>query len=225
MAITWLEKIDGLDLANPRKNVNADDMNQIKTTANANESAIASHGANTSNPHSVTKAQVGLSNVDNTADASKPVSTAIQTALDLKSPLASPTFTGTVSGITKSMVGLGSVDNTSDAGKPVSTAQQTAIDAKVANDLTASTTVAPSKTAVNTGLALRLLITNMVVGETPSGTKNEINTVFTIANSNPSMVWVYSDGVRVNPSGFSITGTTLTMVIPPDNSLLIDYIK
>ena len=45
-------------------------------------------------------------------------------------PLASPTFTGTVSGITKSMVGLGSVDNTSDANKPISTATQTALDAK-----------------------------------------------------------------------------------------------
>ena len=44
--------------------------------------------------------------------------------------LASPTFTGTVSGITKTMVGLGNVDNTSDANKPVSTAQQTALDSK-----------------------------------------------------------------------------------------------
>jgi len=45
-------------------------------------------------------------------------------------PLASPTFTGTVSGITKSMVGLGNVDNTSDANKPVSTATQTALNGK-----------------------------------------------------------------------------------------------
>lgn len=37
-------------------------------------------------------------------------------------PIASPTFTGTVSGITKSMVGLGNVDNTSDVNKPISTA-------------------------------------------------------------------------------------------------------
>ena len=51
-------------------------------------------------------------------------------ALDLKAPLAGPTFTGTVSGITKSMVGLGNVDNTSDANKPVSTATQTALDLK-----------------------------------------------------------------------------------------------
>lgn len=42
------------------------------------------------------KADVGLGNVDNTADAAKPVSTAQQTALNAKAPLASPTFTGTV---------------------------------------------------------------------------------------------------------------------------------
>lgn len=48
----------------------------------------------------VTKAMVGLGSVDNTSDAAKPVSTAQQTALDLKAPLASPAFTGdaTISG-------------------------------------------------------------------------------------------------------------------------------
>ena len=44
--------------------------------------------------------------------------------------LASPIFTGNVSGITKTMVGLSSVDNTADTAKPVSTAQQTALDLK-----------------------------------------------------------------------------------------------
>ena len=58
------------------------------------------------------------------------VTSAIQTQLDAKAPLASPTFTGTVSGITKTMVGLGNVDNTADTAKPVSTAQQTALDLK-----------------------------------------------------------------------------------------------
>ena len=46
-------------------------------------------------------------------------------------PIASPTFTGTVSGVTKSMVGLANVDNTTDANKPVSTATQTALDLKL----------------------------------------------------------------------------------------------
>lgn len=78
----------------------------------------------------IDKTTVGLGNVDNTSDLNKPVSTATQTALNAKAPLASPTFTGTVSGVTKSMVGLANVDNTSDTSKPISTATQTALDAK-----------------------------------------------------------------------------------------------
>lgn len=42
------------------------------------------HSQTTGNPHGTTKADVGLSNVDNTSDANKPVSTAQQTALDGK---------------------------------------------------------------------------------------------------------------------------------------------
>jgi len=56
--------------------------------------------------------------------------TYVDTQDALKSNIASPTFTGTVSGITKTMVGLGSVDNTSDALKPISTATQTALNLK-----------------------------------------------------------------------------------------------
>jgi hypothetical protein len=43
------------------------------------------------------KTTLVLNNVDNTTDAGKPVSTAQQTALDLKANLASPTFSGTPS--------------------------------------------------------------------------------------------------------------------------------
>lgn len=78
----------------------------------------------------ITKGDVGLGNATNTSDANKPVSSAQQTALDLKAPLASPTFTGTVAGVTKGMVGLGNVDNTADSAKPVSTAAQTALTLK-----------------------------------------------------------------------------------------------
>ena len=45
---------------------------------------IDAHIASSANPHSTTKAQVGLGNVDNTADTAKPVSTAQQTALNGK---------------------------------------------------------------------------------------------------------------------------------------------
>ena len=56
---------------------------------------IQAHISSTSNPHNVTKTQVGLGNVDNTSDINKPISTATQNALDLKAPLASPALTGT----------------------------------------------------------------------------------------------------------------------------------
>jgi hypothetical protein len=65
-------------------------------SASAVASSLSSHTGNTSNPHSVTKSQVGLGNVDNTSDADKPVSTATQTALDAKLSLAGGTMTGNV---------------------------------------------------------------------------------------------------------------------------------
>ena len=47
---------------------------------------LSIHEADKGNPHGVTKAQVGLGSVDNTADAAKPISTATQAALDGKEP-------------------------------------------------------------------------------------------------------------------------------------------
>ncbi|MBO7042953.1 hypothetical protein J6W34_00020 [bacterium] len=60
----------------------------------ATQTSLSNHTSNTSNPHSVTKAQIGLGNVDNTSDANKPVSTAQQTALNLKVNKAGDTMTG-----------------------------------------------------------------------------------------------------------------------------------
>lgn len=57
------------------------DLSNIGTNTHAQ---IDTHIASTSNPHSVTASQVGLSNVNNTSDADKPISTATQTALDGK---------------------------------------------------------------------------------------------------------------------------------------------
>ncbi len=65
--------------------------------AKAAASDLTSHTGNTSNPHSVTKSQVGLGNCDNTSDANKPISTATQAALDLK---AASTHTHAASDLT-----------------------------------------------------------------------------------------------------------------------------
>jgi hypothetical protein len=78
---------DPLRTALDKVNDNFDEVYAADVTA-------AAHIASTSNPHSVTKTQLGLGNCDNTSDANKPISTATQTALDLKAPLASPALTG-----------------------------------------------------------------------------------------------------------------------------------
>ena len=51
------------------------------TDLTALETKVNQHIANKSNPHAVTKTQVGLGNVNNTSDANKPVSTAQATAI------------------------------------------------------------------------------------------------------------------------------------------------
>ncbi len=78
----------------------------------------------------VTKSHVGLGNVDNTADADKPVSTVQQAALDLKANLSGPTFTGTV--VLPSTTSVGDVSAT-ELGyvNGVTSAIQTQLDDKL----------------------------------------------------------------------------------------------
>lgn len=92
------------------------------------------------------KSDVGLSSVDNTSDANKPVSSATQTALNAKEGTiaggtTSQFFRGdkTWQALTKSLVGLANVDNTSDVNKPVSSATQAALNTKE-DSITAGTT-------------------------------------------------------------------------------------
>lgn len=176
----------------------------------------------------ITKTMIDLSNVDNTADINKPISSAQQAAFDLKATIASPTFsgiarfaaadisqnlrvggdvslngnlvagktiyengqtlasvyatlaspifTGTVSGITKAMVDLSNVDNTSDSNKPVSTAQQTALNTKAniaSPSLTGSTTIQQNLT-VGGDLSMngRLYVTGDIYTTTPVSSDN-----------------------------------------------------
>lgn len=133
---------------------------------NTVESDLIAHATNLSNPHAVTKAQVGLGNVDNTSDLDKVVSNATQTALNLKANQAT-TYTKTEvnalvtavdsdldthvantsnpHNVTKSQVGLSNVDNTSDINKPISTATQTALDLKANQSTTYTKTEVDNK--------------------------------------------------------------------------------
>tara|TARA_B110000483_G_scaffold4571_1_gene5316 strand:+ start:440 stop:3178 length:2739 start_codon:yes stop_codon:yes gene_type:complete len=81
------------------------------------DSELTAHTSLTNNPHTVTATQIGLGSVDDTTDAAKPVSTAQQTALDLKANLASPSFTGNV--VATGVITLDVPDN---GGAPATTA-------------------------------------------------------------------------------------------------------
>ena len=235
-------------------------------------------------PSGLVKGDVGLGNVDNTADTAKPVSTAQQTALDLKAnlasptltgvpaaptasagnnstqiattayadaavaalvdsapatlntldelasalgddanfatttatsiglkaPLASPTFTGTVSGITATMVGLGSVDNTADTAKPVSTAQQTALDLKanLASPTFTGTVTLPSGT-VTSAMILDGTIANADISTTAAIDLGKLADVSTSAQT-ASYTLVLADKNKIVEMNVA-SGNTLTV--------------
>ena len=106
---------------------------------------------NSKNPHNITKEDIGLSNVDDTSDMDKPISTAVQEALDSVntslSDLSSTVEEGLTTAseelrthvrnkenphnVTAETLGLGLVDNTRDLEKPISYAVQAELDNKV----------------------------------------------------------------------------------------------
>jgi len=108
---------------------------------------------------------VGLSNVDNTTDLLKPVSTATQTALDLKGNLVSPTFSGIPVAPT-AVVGTNTtqlattafvLENTGSGSSGVNTATQTALDLKANlasptfSGILTTSQLALTSTAINLG--------------------------------------------------------------------------
>lgn len=115
------------DSSNPIAN------NAVVAALNGLSTNINDHKNNKTNPHNVTKSQVGLGNVDNTSDADKPVSTAQAAAIEVAKDdiTAHKNNKSNPHAVTAAQVGLGNVNNTSDANKPVSTAQKAALDKKI----------------------------------------------------------------------------------------------
>ena len=98
-----------IDSVSPPSSTASPSLAQHLTNKTYVDLALTVHTSLTNNPHSVTKAQVGLGSVDNTTDAAKPVSTAQQTALDLKANRASPVFTGSIDFSSYTSASIGTV--------------------------------------------------------------------------------------------------------------------
>lgn len=95
-------------------------ISDTSTDLTALETKVNNHIANKSNPHGVTKSQVGLGNASNTSDADKPVSTAQATAIaDAKAAgTAAKTAIDNHAGlknnphaVTRAQLGLATTDN------------------------------------------------------------------------------------------------------------------
>lgn len=193
------------------------DAKQAGTTAQAN---LDAHIGNKENPHEVTKSQVGLSDVDNTSDKNKPVSTPQATAIaDAKKAGtdAQANLTAHINdkenphSVTKSQVGLGNVDNTSDVNKPISTATQTALNGKLDKtavvDVTAEAlkgqaadakSVYDALQALPTGTDISLGLTGAAVGD--------IIKVKAVDDSGKPTAWEAATAKLANPNALTFTG-------------------
>lgn len=86
------ETVSGFDNRITQAEQNATDAKSIAQTTSGN---LTTHTSDMNNPHQVTKAQIGLGNVDNTSDLNKPVSTATQNFVNSSIATSTATFRGT----------------------------------------------------------------------------------------------------------------------------------
>jgi hypothetical protein len=137
------------------------------------------------------------------------LSSTLTSSIATKAPLASPTFTGTVTiptgasiiaptGLVKGDVGLGSVDNTTDLNKPISNAAQTALNLKanIASPTFTGTVVLPGTTTVGsvTGTEIGYLSGVTSAIQTQIGAKQKLIPYSSSAPVSPSEgdLWVDS---------------------------------
>jgi hypothetical protein len=145
------------------------------------------------------KSALGLGNVDNTSDASKPVSTATQTALDGKSPLAGSaniTTLGTISSGTVPWARLSDVPSTFSPASHGSTA----------HDSSVAKTDTPGTTGTAPNWASSVL--NIPMASTASVTAGLLNkTDYDAFAAKPSLVASGTTGVAAFNAGTAATAS------------------
>ncbi len=178
------------------------DVTGLQTALNGKEATISS-GTTTQywrgdkSFQTLDKTAVGLANVDNTSDASKPVSTAQQTAFDLKADKGAVGSSG-VTMATNRVLGRYS----SGSGAVQELTLGNGLQLSVGGELNVLTTSFSPVTATGAG-----------------GTSQDV--MLPVSGLAPSDVLVTINGVMEDPSEYTISGTTLTMFAPTGHSIVI----
>jgi hypothetical protein len=192
-------KLDGIAAGAQVNTVTSVNTRTGAVTGLAEASDLTAHTGNTSNPHSVTKAQVGLGNADNTSDAAKPISTATQTALDGK--FTQRTITGTTNQVTVTNGDGVSGNPTLSLPQDIHTGASPSF-----NTVTASLTGAASLNVLKTGgtmsgaLAINattplvLNTSDLVVTKNGTGIAIGVGTATPTGNTNRAVFWLNDTG-------------------------------
>lgn len=157
----------------------------------ANKTDLSSHTGNLSNPHKVTKEQIGLGNVPNVSTNDQtPTYSDVTTLATLvsgeklsvalsKIKIAITNLINHIANknnphtVTKAQLGLGNVDNTSDVNKPISTAVQKALDGKASSGHTHTIDSSFSTASTNP-------VQNKVVTEKVNSLQSQLDNLITI---------------------------------------------
>ena len=233
-------KLDGIAAGAQVNTVTSVNTRTGAVTGLAEASDLTAHTGNTSNPHSVTKAQVGLGNVDNTSDVNKPVSTATQTALAGKvdktgdvmtGSLTATTLTagtatdvlGTALSVIRNNVEVGRIDNNASGLRVQARSGSLqlrgtgndgiAIDAS-GNAVVAGTITGANLSGTNTG-------DQPLGSRTITGTTNQVN----VSNGNgvsgnPTLALPQDIHTGASPTfaGVTSTGLTATQIVATDGA-------
>ena len=167
----------------------------------------------------LTAADVGLDNCDNTSDADKPVSTATQTALDDKAPLASPALTGTPIAPTAT-AGTNTTQIATTAFVLAEIAADNSTDALLASPALTGTPTAPTATAGTntTQIATTEFVTaaitadnstDLILGSSSIDALADVDTTTVAPTSGDLLKFDGTNFVPDSPTTFELDGTTV----------------
>jgi phage-related tail fiber protein len=192
-----------------------DEDQTLQTNIDTVQSNLTAHTSNTSNPHNVTKSQVGLSNVDNTSDVNKPISTATQTALDAKVDDSQVVTTPTANKILQ-------LDTNGDFPTDITGNSATSTKLQIARTIAASGDVTGTETSFdgssNITIPLTLASSGVTSGTYKSVTVDSKGRV--TAGTNPTTLSGYGITDAVNISDVVTTATASKILKLDSNSKL-----